>query len=145
MTLPPPTPLTDEIAEWKAYIHHPDRIHTTLWLANQLTKAERFITSLTTRAEAAESALEIQKGAVEIQGGELARATEEYAKVLARAESLEAELKRAREALTTCAATFREYAQLHRAKNTEDADIKARRNEEMMTMCSLALLTTPQS
>jgi hypothetical protein len=65
MTLPPPTPLTDEIAEWKAYIHHPDRIHTTLWLANQLTKAERFITSLTTRAESAEADLKRAREALE--------------------------------------------------------------------------------
>lgn len=36
-----------DVQEWKTYIHHPDRIHTTLWLGNQLKRAERLIDRLT--------------------------------------------------------------------------------------------------
>lgn len=52
----------------------------------------------------------------------------------------EAENARLREVVIKCTATFREYAGLHRAKNTPDADEKARRNEELMTMCAMALV-----
>ena len=63
-----------------------------------------------------------------------------FARALARAEAAEAESARLRDVVTKCAATFREYAELHRAKNNAEGDAKARRNEELMTMCSCALV-----
>lgn len=40
--------LTD-IRAWKDYIHHPDRIHTTMWLGDNLHIAERLIDRLTSQ------------------------------------------------------------------------------------------------
>jgi hypothetical protein len=140
MTLPTPTHLTDASDAEKAL----------RWLGTMQVmyrhwqpaadNAYRVITSLQSDLQAAKAEIERWKASF---GGHLYVTNEDYSALANRANTAEADLQRTRDALTKCTATFREYAQLHRAKNTEDGDVKARRNEEMMTMCATALILTP--
>ena len=50
-----------------------------------------------------------------------------------------ARIEAAEEALTEAASKFADYAVLHAAKGTPDADAKAKTNRDMSAMCSAAL------
>lgn len=52
---------------------------------------------------------------------------------------LEAKLRAAMKALQLARDTFREYARLHRAKDTIDGSLKALRNDEMADACDFAM------
>lgn len=60
-----------------------------------------------------------------------------------RRRTLAARLRNACTALQKAATTFRDYARLHRAKDTVDGSVKALRNDEMATICEEALAFDP--
>lgn len=56
---------------------------------------------------------------------------------------VQAQLRVALGALQKAATTFRDYARLHRAKDTVDGSVKALRNDEMATLCEEAMIFEP--
>jgi len=54
--------LLDRIDAWKAYVDAPERIHTTLWLSEQLTTAKQYIEYLRSQTPPHAVTLEYSEG-----------------------------------------------------------------------------------